>query len=90
VETVITFTDGSQQVKITSVTGVYPSLLRTLSTHIDWRNRQAQNQLSPDVGLQQVNVNLGKELRHQTGVPAGLPSAADWSAHAIDVRSGPI
>ena len=72
VREVIRFPDGKEQVKITKEEGVDPALLRTLSTHIDRRNRQAQNQLSPDAGLQQVNVNVVREFLNQGDSQASI------------------
>jgi hypothetical protein len=73
---------------VTSQEGVDPALLRAFSTHIDRRNRQSQNQLSPDAGMQQVNVNVVKDFLAQ-GESAGKLSAADWNGQeeqpAIDV-----
>jgi len=84
VREVITYPDGKQQLKETIEPGVDPALLRTLSTHIDRRNRQAQNQLSPDAGLQQVNVNVVREFLNQ-GDNAGKLSPEAWNQQAIDV-----
>ena len=83
---VIEFADGSTQKKVTRESGVDPSLLRAYSTHLDRRNRQAQNQLSPDAGMQQVNVNVVKDFLAQ-GESAGKLSAADWNGQGetIDV-----
>jgi predicted transcriptional regulator len=84
VREVIRFPDGKEQVKITKEEGVDPSLLRTLSTHVDRRNRQAQNQLSPDAGVQAVQVNVVRDFLQQ-GDTAGKLSAEEWNKQAIDV-----
>ena len=67
-----------------SFSGVDPALLRTLSTHIDRRNRQAQNQLAPDAGIQAVQVNVVKDFLQQ-GDNAGKLTPEQWNQQAIDV-----
>ena len=57
--------------------------LRALSTHHDRRARQLNNQLSPDAGLQQVNVNLVKDFLSQ-GDTQGKLGAQQWN-ETIDV-----
>ena len=84
VREVIRFPDGKEQVKITKEEGVDPALLRTLSTHIDRRNRQAQNQLSPDAGVSAVQVNVVRDFLNQGEKTAKL-SAEQWNEQAIDV-----
>ena len=81
-----TFSDGSVQRKVIAQAGVDPALLRALSTHTDRRNRQAQNQISPDAGVSQVNVNVVKDFLNQ-GETKGSLSASSWneSQGAIDV-----
>ena len=81
---VIRFPDGKEQVKVTKEEGVDPGLLRTLSTHIDRRNRQAQNQMSPDAGIQAVQVNVVKDFIQQ-GDTHGKLSAEQWNQQATDV-----
>lgn len=82
----ITFSDGTKQTKTISQDGVDPALLRAFSTHIDRRNRQSQNQLSPDAGMQQVNVNVVKDFLGQAE-STGRLTAAEWNetSGAIDV-----
>ena len=84
VREVITYPDGKQQLKETVEPGVDPALLRTLSTHIDRRNRQAQNQLAPDAGIQAVQVNVVKDFLQQ-GDNAGKLTPEQWNQQAIDV-----
>ena len=84
VREVIRFPDGKEQVKVTKEEGVDPGLLRTLSTHIDRRNRQAQNQMSPDAGIQAVQVNVVKDFIQQ-GDTHGKLSAEQWNQQATDV-----
>jgi len=84
---VITFPDGSTQIKVTTQPGVDPSLLRALSTHHDRRARQLNNQLAPDSALQQVNVNVVKEFLQQADGPSGRLTPEQWNEQqaAIDV-----
>ena len=84
VREVITYPDGKQQLKETVEPGVDPALLRTLSTHIDRRNRQVQNQLAPDTGVQQIQVNVVKDFIQQ-GEGAGKLTPEQWNQQAIDV-----
>ena len=84
VREVIRYPDGKEQVKVTKEEGVDPALLRTLSTHIDRRNRQAQNQLAPDTGIQAVQVNVVKDFLQQ-GDNAGKLTPEQWNQQAIDV-----
>ena len=84
VREVIRFPDGKEHVKITKAEGVDPSLLRTLSTHVDRRNRQAQNQLSPDAGVQAVQVNVVKDFIQQ-GETSGKLTPEQWNQQTIDV-----
>ena len=81
-----TFTDamGRTTVKTTHEPGVDPALLRALSTHHDRRARQLNNQLSPDAGLQQVNVNVVKDFLSQ-GEQQGKISAEQWNQQVLDV-----
>ena len=81
---VIRLPDGSQQTKTTKIEGVDPSLLRVLSTHVDRRNRQAQNQLGPDSSLQAVNVSVVKDFLGQGETTAKL-SPEQWNQSAVDV-----
>ena len=84
---VVTFTDGKQQVRETHTPGVDPSLLRTLSTHTDRRNRQAQNQMAPDQAVNAVQINVVKDFLGQAD-SAGKLSADAWNEqNAIDVSS---
>jgi len=85
---VIRFPDGTEQVKVTKVEGVDPALLRTLSTHTDRRNRQAQNQLAPDSAVSQVNVQLVQDLMGQSSGAAQSLSPSEWNNrqnNAVDV-----
>lgn len=75
----ITFTDGSQQQKVTQTRGVDPALLRALSTHHDRRARQLCNQMAPDANVQAVNVQIAKDFINQANT-AGQLSAADWNS----------
>lgn len=83
---VIKYPDGSTQQKVTRVKGVDPALLRALSIHHDRRNRQAQNQFSPDAGVSQVNVAVMNDFLRQ-GDGAKQISASDWNDNqgAIEV-----
>jgi predicted transcriptional regulator len=83
----ITFSDGTKQTKVTSQDGVDPALLRAFSTHIDRRNRQSQNQLSPDAGVNNVSVQVVQDFLAQGGGNTGKLSAADWNSKddAVDV-----
>jgi DNA-binding transcriptional regulator LsrR (DeoR family) len=85
VRTVKRITDpmGRTQVEETIEHRVDPALLRALSTHHDRRARQLNNQLSPDAGLQQVNVNLVKDFLSQ-GDTQGKLSAEQWN-QTVDV-----
>ena len=80
------FSDGSEQVKITKTEGIDPALLRALSTHIDRRNRQAQNQMAPDVTTNQVNVAVVRDFLSQ-GETKGSLSAASWNETTIDASA---
>lgn len=84
VREVIRYPDGKEQVKITKEEGVDPALLRTLSTHVDRRNRQAQNQMSPDAGIQAVQVNVVKDFLNQ-GDNSGKLSPEQWNQQVLDV-----
>ena len=75
---------GHEQVKVTKTEGVDPALLRALSTHHDRRARQLNNQLSPDAGIQAVQVNVVKDFIQQ-GDAQGKLSAEQWNQQAIDV-----
>ena len=84
---VVTFTDGKQQVRETHTPGVEPALLRTLSTHTDRRNRQAQNQMAPDQAVNAVQVNVVRDFLGQ-GESTSKLSADAWNEQqAIDVSS---
>lgn len=82
----ITDPGGRITTEVTKTQGVDPALLRALSTHHDRRARQLNNQLSPDAGMQQVNVNVVKEFLGQADGQGKL-SAADWNDQqsAVDV-----
>ena len=84
VREVIRLPNGSEQVKITKTEGVDPALLRALSTHHDRRARQLNNQLSPDAGVQAVQVNVVRDFLQQ-GDTAGKLSPEQWNQQAIDV-----
>ena len=75
---------GRSTVKTTHEPGVDPALLRALSTHHDRRARQLNNQLSPDAGIQAVQVNVVKDFIQQ-GDAQGKLSAEQWNQQAIDV-----
>ena len=75
--------NGRTQLEETIEHKVDPALLRALSTHHDRRARQLNNQLSPDAGLQQVNVNLVKDFLSQ-GDTQGKLSAQQWN-ETVDV-----
>ena len=81
---VIRLPNGQEQIKTTHQKGVDPALLRCLSTHHDRRARQLNNQISPDAGLQQVQVNVVKDFLQQ-GDTAGKLSPAEWNQAAVDV-----
>ena len=83
---VIEFPDGTVQKKVTREAGVDPRLLRCLSTHHDRRARQLNNQVSPDVGVSQVNVNVVKDFLSQ-GETKGSLSAASWNETTIDASA---
>ncbi len=84
VREVIHFPDGKQQVKETREPGVDPALLRTLSTHIDRRNRQAQNQMAPDTNVQAVNVSIVRDFLNQSEKTAKL-SPEQWNEQTVDI-----
>ena len=89
VREVIRYPDGKEQVRVTRDEGVDPSLLRTLSTHTDRRNRQAQNQMAPDQAVNAVQVNVVRDFLQQ-GESTSKLSAAAWNEQqqeqpAIDV-----
>ena len=75
---------GRTTVKTTHQPGVDPALLRALSTHHDRRARQLNNQLSPDAGVQAVQVNVVKDFIQQADSHGKL-SAEQWNQQAIDV-----
>ena len=76
--------NGRTTVKTTHQPGVDPALLRALSTHHDRRARQLNNQLSPDAGVQAVQVNVVKDFLQQ-GDNAGKLTPEQWNQQAIDV-----
>ena len=75
---------GRTTVKTIHHQGVDPALLRTLSTHHDRRARQLNNQMSPDAGVQAVQVNVVRDFLQQ-GDQQGKLSAEQWNQQAIDV-----
>ena len=75
---------GRTTVKTTHQPGVDPALLRALSTHHDRRARQLNNQLSPDAGVQAVQVNVVKDFIQQADSHGKL-SVEQWNQQAIDV-----
>ena len=75
---------GRSTVKTTHQPGVDPALLCALSTHHDRRARQLNNQLSPDAGVQAVQVNVVRDFLQQ-GDNAGKLSPEEWNQQAIDV-----
>ena len=78
VREVIRYPDGKEQVKVTKEDGVDPALLRALSTHHDRRARQLNNQISPDAGVSQVQVNVLKDFIGQGDGNKAI-TAADWN-----------
>lgn len=80
----ITEPSGRVTTKVTHQQGVDPALLRALSTHHDRRARQLNNQLSPDAGVQAVQVNVVKDFIQQ-GDTAGKLTPEQWNQQAIDV-----
>ncbi len=76
--------NGQEQVKITKTEGVDPALLRALSTHHDRRARQLNNQLSPDAGVQAVQVNVVKDFLNQGDNSCKLNAEA-WNQQVLDV-----
>ena len=81
--TVIRYPDGKEQIQTEVRHGVDPALLRALSTHHDRRARQLNNQLAPEAGVQQVNLNLIQDFLQQGDAPAGKLSAADWNDQQV-------
>ena len=75
---------GRTTVKTTHYQGVDPALLRTLSTHHDRRARRLNNQLSPDTGVQAVQVNVVRDFLQQ-GEQQGKLSADQWNQQVLDV-----
>ena len=84
VREIIRLPNGQEQVKVTKTEGVDPALLRALSTHHDRRARQLNNQLSPDAGVQAVQVNVVKDFIQQ-GDAQGKLSAEQWNQQVLDV-----
>ena len=80
----VTEPNGRITTKVTHQQGVDPALLRALSTHHDRRARQLNNQLSPDAGVQAVQVNVVRDFLQQ-GDTAGKLSPEQWNQQAIDV-----
>ena len=75
---VIRYPDGKETEKLVTQEGVDPSLQRTLSTHTDRRNRQAQNQMAPDQAVNAVQINVVKDFLQQAD-SAGKLSADAWN-----------
>ncbi|WP_028951767.1 TrfB-related DNA-binding protein [Synechococcus sp. CC9616] len=84
VREVIRLPNGHEQVKVTKTEGVDPALLRALSTHHDRRARQLNNQLSPDAGVQAVQVNVVRDFLQQ-GDTSGKLSPEQWNQQTLDV-----
>ena len=80
----ITEPNGRVTTKTIHQPGVDPALLRALSTHHDRRARQLNNQLSPDAGVQAVQVNLVKDFLQQ-GDNQGKLTPEQWNQQTIDV-----
>ena len=80
----ITEPSGRVTIKTTHQAGVDPALLRALSTHHDRRARQLNNQMSPDAGVQQIQVNVLKDFIGQ-GDTTGKLTPEQWNQQAIDV-----
>ena len=80
----VTEPHGRITTKVKHQQGVDPALLRALSTHHDRRARQLNNQLSPDAGVQAVQVNVVRDFLQQ-GDTAGKLSPEQWNQQAIDV-----
>ena len=81
-----TITEPSGRItrKVTHHEGVDPALLRALSTHHDRRARQLNNQISPDAGVQAVQVNVVRDFLQQ-GEQQGKLSAEAWNQQVLDV-----
>lgn len=84
VREVLRLPNGQEQVRVTKTEGVDPALLRALSTHHDRRARQLNNQLSPDAGVQAVQVNVVRDFIQQGESTAKL-TPEQWNQQAIDV-----
>ena len=80
----ITEPNGRVTTKTIHQPGVDPALLRALSTHHDRRARQLNNQLSPDAGVQAVQVNVVRDFLQQ-GDNQGKLSPEQWNQQAINV-----
>ena len=82
----ITAPDGSVTKRVITKEGADPALLRAWSTHADRRARQLQGQISPDAGVNQVNVQVMKDFIGQ-GETKGQLSAGSWNEQqgSIDV-----
>ena len=79
----ITEPNGRVTVKTTHQGGVDPALLRALSTHHDRRARQLNNQLSPDAGVQAVQVNVVRDFLQQGDSPAGRLTPEAWNEQQV-------
>jgi hypothetical protein len=51
---------GGVNTQVTHQPGVDPALLRALLTHHNRGDRQLNNQLTPEAGLEEVNISLFK------------------------------
>ena len=80
----ITEPNGRVTTKTIHQPGVDPALPRALSTHHDRRARQLNNQLSPDAGVQAVQVNVVKDFIQQ-GDTNGKLTPEQWNQQTIDV-----
>lgn len=80
----ITEPNGRVTTKTIHQPGVDPALLRALSMHHDRRARQLNNQLSPDAGVQAVQVNVVKDFLQQ-GDNQGKLTPEQWNQQTIDV-----
>ena len=80
----ITEPSGRVTTKVTHQAGVDPALLRALSTPHDRRARQLNNQLSPDAGVQAVQVNVVRDFIQQAD-NAGKLTAKEWNQQVLDV-----
>ena len=79
--------NGRVVIEETTIHNVDPSLLRTLSTHHDRRNRHALNQASPDAAQNAIQVNVLQDFMAQGDGGNQKLSASEWNNRqgSIDV-----